>query len=236
MATLLNRHWSQRLPAGLFAVSIALGLVGCVSSASPAPEGAATPSEPVVQPAEAADKPAEPTVKPAVAETSSTNPVCPAVTSCAPMIAVPPVFERITDPARVAKILNPKWVLQKPGEGGICSGQVWHYKGPTPVTLYRLQDTRDDGGFGYWWTLSPPAASAEDIRRDNVICPEWNSMSQVVMCQVKLGAVLAVGPGQSQTCGKEPGSQYCLPASPVIQVNIDPKFVENCTYAPFLAP
>lgn len=149
-------------------------------------------------------------------------------------MTMPPTFEKVEDPAVVSSVLN-KYVLGTPGKGGLCQGEVWRAK--VPVTVYRLQNMTTETKYGYWWAFAPPQGTADDYRRDYVICPEWNSFTQIIVCQLKAGSLVAVGPGQSATCKSAEGAESCLAASSANQVNTDwTKNLEGCVTAPYSFP
>jgi hypothetical protein len=144
-------------------------------------------------------------------------------------MTMPPTFEKVTDSSVVVSVLN-AYVIGTPGKGELCVGEVWRVK--SPVTVYRLQNFSTDGKLGYWWALGPPQGTADDYRRDYVICPEWNAFTQIVVCQLKVGALVAVGPGQSATCTAPDGAKSCLAASAINQLNTDWKNnLEGCVSA-----
>lgn len=149
-------------------------------------------------------------------------------------MTMPPTFEKVEDPAVVTSVLN-SYVLSPPGKGGLCAGEVWRAK--SPVTVYRLQNTTTSGTLGYWWAFGPPQGTADGYRRDYVICPEWNSFTQIVVCQLKVGSLVAVGPGQSATCKSKEGAESCLVPSASNQVNTDwNKNLEGCVTALYSFP
>lgn len=136
-------------------------------------------------------------------------------------------------PAGLAHVQDPDLLAQavgEPGAGKLCLGAV--YEVTAPVTVYRLW-TADKAytQIGGWWSFEEPTGTVEDYREANAICPEWNDLDRVSRCQVKIGAHLVVGPGQSATC--DGGTGYAQSAVNQVFIpndtRIDQVFVEDCT-------
>lgn len=146
-----------------------------------------------------------------------------------------PAFERVAvdgseQGQKAAEVL--KYSLKPSGEGGLCQGEVWRSK--ARVSVYRLYDGVNAREKGRWWSFAPPEGSAEQYRSAYEICPEWNTFTQAVVCQLPASTLIAVGPGQSATCKQSPA---CLQASPANQVFIpDPNLLQECVSAPWSFP
>jgi hypothetical protein len=72
--------------------------------------------------------------------------------------------------------------------------------------------------YGSWWSLTNPTGRKTEYMRNNAICTEWNDMTHLVVCELKRGVKVSVGPTQSSKCGN--GS--VIPQNPrVMQVYIE---------------
>lgn len=148
----------------------------------------------------------------------------PEAPACAGMIEPRDGLTAVDDPALLATAVG------QPGEGKLCTGQV--FEATAPVTVYRVWTAAKDWSqLGGWWSFDEPVGPVEAYREANAICPEWSDLDRVSRCTVKVGARIVVGPGQSATC--EGGLGYA--ASAVNQVfipndtRIEQVFVEDCT-------
>jgi hypothetical protein len=104
--------------------------------------------------------------------------------------------------------------LGKPMQGRLCKGRV--FVAYQPVLVYRGWNHADPNSkFGSWWTFTRPASTRAQYRIDYAICPKWNPLTRISVCQVKVGSKLVVGPGQSAAC---PVDQLSYAASPYNQV------------------
>lgn len=134
-------------------------------------------------------------------------------TACTGSIVVPYGLVEVSDPNLL------KTVLQPSGKGGLCEAKVLQVQ--QPLTVYRVWDNSNPNSqFGRWWSFTPPAGPVSTYRSDNAICPQWSALNEVTQCRLKVGAKIAVGPGQSAQCPN--GDVY--PQSPANQV-----FVPNDT-------
>ena len=72
------------------------------------------------------------------------------------------------------------------------------------------------GKIGGWWSLLPFPSSKAAYRKANGVCHSWNNFSHKVVCTLKKGTVVAVGPTQSAAC--KPGPNACAkkPAWPAL--------------------
>jgi hypothetical protein len=161
---------------------------------------------------------------------------CTAGASCIGFImGLPPAFERVPvdgSPAgqQAAQVLAQ--AVKPAGQGGLCAGEVWRVK--STVSVYRLYDGVNARERGRWWAFNPPEGSLELYRVAYEICPEWNTFTQAIVCQLPKDMLIAVGPGQSATCTT---GASCLPHSPANQVFIPtPDLLENCVTAPWSFP
>lgn len=154
----------------------------------------------------------------------------PTQTQCVGTIQPPYGLTVISDPALLAKTVQP------PGKGGLCMGEV--YQATQPLTVYRVWDSSKPWGqFGTWWSFDPPAGPRDAYRVQNEICPKWSKLDQVTQCRLKVGSEIVIGPGQSAQCDP-PDNGIGYPPSAEIQVyvpndNSDPskEFVSNCVAA-----
>lgn len=92
-----------------------------------------------------------------------------------------------------------KAALGEPMQGRLCKGQV--FIANQPVLVYRgWNHANPNSLYGSWWAFTRPAGSRAQYRVDYAICPSWNPLTRVSVCQVKVGSKLVVGPGQSVDC------------------------------------
>jgi hypothetical protein len=85
------------------------------------------------------------------------------------------------------------------GKGKLCTARVFEVV--TPVKVYRVWNSQKTyTEFGKWWSFSKPTGPADRYREQNAICPEWSDLDRLSVCEIKVGARFAVGPGQSATC------------------------------------
>lgn len=104
--------------------------------------------------------------------------------------------------------------LGGPMQGRLCKGQVFVAR--QPVLVYRgWNHANPNSLYGSWWTFTEPASTRAQYRVDYAICPSWNPLTRISVCQVKVGSKLVVGPGQSAAC---PIDQLSYAASPHNQV------------------
>lgn len=107
-----------------------------------------------------------------------------------------------------------KAALGEPMQGRLCKGQV--FVANQPVLVYRgWNHANPNSLYGSWWAFTRPAGSRAQYRVDYAICPSWNPLTRVSVCQVKVGSKLVVGPGQSVACLSD---QLQYAASPINQV------------------
>ncbi|WP_189691035.1 hypothetical protein [Pseudorhodoferax aquiterrae] len=82
------------------------------------------------------------------------------------------------------------------GQGNLCGAVAYEVR--QRLTVYRLSNApvvhRDR-----WWTLTDPSGTAEQYRKDNVMCDAWFTQKKTT-CQLEVGTHVAVGFGQSHSC------------------------------------
>jgi len=104
--------------------------------------------------------------------------------------------------------------LGGPMQGRLCKGQV--FVALQPVLVYRgWNHANPNSLYGSWWTFTKPPSTRAQYRIDYAICPSWNPLTRMSVCQVKVGSKLVVGPGQSAAC---PDDQLSYAASPHNQI------------------
>lgn len=118
--------------------------------------------------------------------------------------------------------------IDVPGKGKLCKGKV--FVAEKEVTVYRVWDaSKSYTLYGGWWSFSRPTGPRDQYQAANDICPEWSALDKMSTCTIKVGAHVAVGPGQSAQC-----NAGLLPASAINQVYIpndsrnNVLYVENC--------
>jgi hypothetical protein len=144
-------------------------------------------------------------------------------------------------PLGMSAAQNPTLLAQAvgaPGKGGLCEGTVYQQDAGAAVLVYRVwDDSKPSSQMGRWWSFSQPQGPVAQYRAENAICPSWSQLNHVVRCQLKAGAQVAVGTGQSAACAPDPD----YPPSPVNQVYVpnsspDGLLVENCQDAGSFPP
>ena len=148
---------------------------------------------------------------------------------CAGQVNTPPVgLVEVSDDALLMQAVKPS------AEGGLCTGKVFQVSPAlsTPIKVYRVWDkTRPYTAYGRWWSFDRPLGPRYEYRLANDICPKWSPLDQMSVCELRPGAKIVVGPGQSARCPS--GAFY--PPSAVNQVYIPNDsmqnilWVENCT-------
>ena len=119
-------------------------------------------------------------------------------------------------------------------QGRLCQGKVYEVISPG-VTLWRVWTrSKSDSEKGQWWSFTRPRGPRSRYRRRYAICPEWNELDMVSSCRLKIGARIAVGPGQSAKCAT---TRYPKSAANQVFVPNDARngvlWVEQCEAAPF---
>lgn len=128
---------------------------------------------------------------------------------CPGAIEIPEGFVAVDDAALLARALG------TPTHGGLCEGRAYEVR--TAVRVYRVWDhARPASARGRWWSLTRAQGPVDRYREQNAICPEWSALDRVSVCTLRVGARVALGPGQSATCAN--GSTY--PASATNQLYV----------------
>lgn len=125
--------------------------------------------------------------------------------------------------ASVPTALPPRSAGLVPPNGSLASAHIYEAQpAGQPVLVYRVYTAAPGKARaeGSYWAPVAPSGSQASYRRDYVICPEWNDLDRLRVCELKTGAVVAMGPGAAAKCsdGRE------LPASPVPQILLIPKW------------
>jgi len=85
------------------------------------------------------------------------------------------------------------------GKGKLCIAKV--FEATSPVTIYRVWNSKKPyTAIGGWWSFTAPKGPEAAYREANAICPEWSDLDRLSVCKIKVGAHVAVGPGQSADC------------------------------------
>ena len=110
-----------------------------------------------------------------------------------PATPTPSGFIPIDDPELVNASLG------APGKGALCEGAAYRVTGSP--TIYRaFNSTNPQSRLGMWWALQEPAGAISVYRLDYEICGEWSPLDRMVKCQLKEGAAVVLGTGQSAQC------------------------------------
>ena len=96
---------------------------------------------------------------------------------------------------------------QPADKGGIISATSNEYETiKTDVLVYRIfTDPKTEGKagkYGAWWSLTKPSGSKANYMTQNAICPEFNNMTHFIVCALKKGVRVSIGPTQSIQCAK----------------------------------
>lgn len=92
-----------------------------------------------------------------------------------------------------------KSAVDATGKGKLCTAKV--YEVVVPVKVYRVWNSQKTyTELGKWWSFAKPAGPVDAYRAQNAICPEWSDLDRLSVCELKVGARFAVGPGQSADC------------------------------------
>ncbi|HMY16662.1 MAG TPA: hypothetical protein PKA58_10115 [Polyangium sp.] len=92
-----------------------------------------------------------------------------------------------------------KSAIDETTKGKLCMARV--YEAIAPIKVYRVWNSQKSyTEFGKWWSFDKPAGPVDAYREQNAICPEWSDLDRVSVCEIKVGARFAVGPGQSAKC------------------------------------
>lgn len=128
---------------------------------------------------------------------------------CATPVRVPAGFAAVEDAALRAQVLG------NPGEGRLCSAALLEAREAVPVwRLYNRADAHSQ--LGRWWLLERPAEPVASLRERLAVCPEWSPLDALVECRLRVGARVALGPGQSVQCT---GGRH-FDASPALQLYV----------------
>lgn len=163
-----------------------------------------------------------------LAACATTPPTAPA-TSAASASAADNCIGTVLPPSAGLHEISDNALLQAatgaPGKGALCKGKV--FVADNEVTVYRVWDAAKPYTlYGSWWSFSLPAGPRDKYRLENDICPEWSALNRMSACKIKIGAKIAVGPGQSAQCA----SGTLLPPSPMNQVYIPNDGRNNVLY------
>lgn len=105
--------------------------------------------------------------------------------------------------------------VDESGKGKLCMTRV--FEAVAPLKVYRVWNSQKSyTEFGKWWSFDKPTGPVGTYREQNAICPEWSDLDRLTVCEIKVGARFAVGPGQSATCTatkyeKSPVNQVFIP-------------------------
>ncbi|WP_133511637.1 hypothetical protein [Candidatus Thiosymbion oneisti] len=106
-------------------------------------------------------------------------------------------FEPVEDKALLSAALG------APKQGGLCQGKVYKSKEDVEITLYRAWNSTDlKGRLGKWWAFDRPDGKISKYRSDYAICYERSPLDKLTHCNLKAGAKLVIGTGQSARCSQ----------------------------------
>lgn len=91
-------------------------------------------------------------------------------------------------------------------EGKLVVGQAYRVK-KKGILVYRAWNSRKSWSrMGQWWTLTKPESSeyVDQYRKDYNICYQWSGLDRLSSAELKVGAVIVVGAGQSAACDRMP--------------------------------
>lgn len=89
--------------------------------------------------------------------------------------------------------------IDESGKGKLCMARIFEVV--APMKVYRVWNSaKSYTEFGQWWSFAKPVGPVETYREQNAVCPEWSALDRVTVCELKVGARFAIGPGQSAKC------------------------------------
>ncbi len=92
-----------------------------------------------------------------------------------------------------------KSAIDATGKGKLCTARI--FEATAPIKVYRVWNSQKSyTEFGKWWSFAKPVGPVATYREQNAICPEWSDLDRLSVCEIKVGARFAAGPGQSATC------------------------------------
>jgi hypothetical protein len=108
--------------------------------------------------------------------------------------------------------------LGEPKQGKLCQGKVYQFKQGQTLPLYRSwNSTNPNSQMGSWWAFNKPMGKVSLYRNDYEICYQWSPLDKLTQCQLKAGAKVVIGNGQSAQCS----NYLSYPVSSVQQVYIE---------------
>lgn len=114
---------------------------------------------------------------------------------------LPTDMAKMFEPVDDEKLLNE--ALGYPKEGKLCQGQVYKSKQDSNVIVFRAwNSTNLNSKFGKWWAFEKPTGEISAYRSGYEICYQWSPLDMLVRCNLKPGAKIALGTGQSAECSK----------------------------------
>lgn len=148
--------------------------------------------------------------------------------ACVGSIAAPPPGARPVDDSPAAGAVLQK-SLGATDAGSLCTGQV--FEAAAPIKVYRVWNSEKEyTQMGGWWSFDAPSGTREQYREQNAVCEEWSKLDRLIVCEIKVGALFVVGPGQSATC--KVGPSYPKSATNQVFIPNDGRkgeiFVERC--------
>ncbi len=139
------------------------------------------------------------------------------------IMEVPKGLKAVKDPALLENAVGSS------GNGKLCKGQV--YEAVEEVVVYRVWNSEKSyTKYGRWWSFEQPVGPKAKYRKANGICPSWSELDVMSRCDIKVGAKIVVGPGQSAQC-----KDFIYAKSATNQVYIDNDsrnnilWVEDCS-------
>jgi hypothetical protein len=101
-----------------------------------------------------------------------------------------PQLKRIDDPDLVRSATGAV------GQGNLCAAVAYEVR--QRLTVHRLSNA-SVVNLDRWWTFTNPSGTAEQYRKDNVMCDAWSTRKKTT-CQLEVGTHVAIGFGQSHNC------------------------------------
>lgn len=85
------------------------------------------------------------------------------------------------------------------GAGKLCDAKVFAVT--QPIRLYRLYTAGwPNSKFGGWWAIEKPTGSKASYQSTYAVCPEWNELDRLVVCEVRPGSQIVIGDTQAALC------------------------------------
>lgn len=113
-------------------------------------------------------------------------------------------------------------------KGKLCQGKVYRAKKDVDIPIYSAwNSTNPNSRFGQWWSFKRPEGKISQYRNDFESCYQFSPLDKLTSCNIKEGAKLVVGTGQSVKCSEN--VIYTTSANQKIYIEDAASLMSNCT-------